>query len=191
MTQYHYASLRTSTSIRLLSFDLSSPSIGNCLSIQLEEFNLSENDQYQALSYTWGDTNETVPIRIGTRTLRITSNLHNFLRRLQGRLENASGGFNAFRFWADQICINQKDIPERNSQVALMADIYRRSQRTLVWLGEAADGSGHAMDLLLRIDKLHFNRETSLNSILPSAVTIVEEYFASEGGMVSASYISS
>lgn len=35
-----------------------------------------------------------------------------------------------------QVCINQKDIPERNSQVRQMADIYKKSASLAIWLGE-------------------------------------------------------
>ncbi|RYP53835.1 hypothetical protein DL768_001286 [Monosporascus sp. mg162] len=44
--------------------------------------------------------------------------------------------------WVDAICINQKDIAERNSQLTLMWTIYRRAEEVLVWLGE--DLTGHA-----------------------------------------------
>jgi hypothetical protein len=34
--------------------------------------------------------------------------------------------------WADQICINQKDVAERSSQVRMMRDIYLRSQDAII-----------------------------------------------------------
>lgn len=37
--------------------------------------------------------------------------------------------------WADAVCINQKDLEERGSQVALMARIFSEASRGLVWLG--------------------------------------------------------
>jgi hypothetical protein len=37
--------------------------------------------------------------------------------------------------WIDAICINQEDLEERSSQVQLMRDLYQRSARVLVWLG--------------------------------------------------------
>lgn len=39
--------------------------------------------------------------------------------------------------WADAICINQKDIEERNNQVPLMGSIYPLARRVIVWLGPA------------------------------------------------------
>jgi hypothetical protein len=43
--------------------------------------------------------------------------------------------------WVDQICINQSNIGERNSQVTLMADIYRQVAQVLAWIGLATDDS--------------------------------------------------
>lgn len=37
--------------------------------------------------------------------------------------------------WADAVCINQKDMEERGSQVGLMARIFSEASRVLVWLG--------------------------------------------------------
>lgn len=37
--------------------------------------------------------------------------------------------------WVDQICINQGDLKERCSQVAIMNQIYSKSAFTLIWLG--------------------------------------------------------
>lgn len=50
--------------------------------------------------------------------------------------------------WIDQICVDQSNIPERNSQVSLMRDIYSRAERVTVWLGNAADRSDLAMQFL-------------------------------------------
>ena len=38
-------------------------------------------------------------------------------------------------FWVDSLCINQEDVPERNQQVALMADIYGKAGTVAIWLG--------------------------------------------------------
>lgn len=39
--------------------------------------------------------------------------------------------------WIDAICINQDDIAEKNSQVAMMAEIYKKATRVNIWLGES------------------------------------------------------
>ncbi len=38
-------------------------------------------------------------------------------------------------FWIDQLCIDQRNIPERNKQVAMMDEIYSRAKETLIWVG--------------------------------------------------------
>ena len=44
----------------------------------------------------------------------------------------------------DQMCINQSDLPERESQVLLMRDIYANSGRAMVWLGD--EGAKHSLN---------------------------------------------
>lgn len=47
--------------------------------------------------------------------------------------------------------INQDDIDERNAQVALMRRIYKNALQVNVWLGEEADDSSLAIDLINKI----------------------------------------
>jgi hypothetical protein len=42
---------------------------------------------------------------------------------------------NSFLLWADALCINQNDIEERENQVQLMGEVYRRAGTVRVWLG--------------------------------------------------------
>jgi len=37
--------------------------------------------------------------------------------------------------WADALCINQQNIPEKNQQVSMMSTIYRKAANVTVWLG--------------------------------------------------------
>ena len=48
----------------------------------------------------------------------------------------------ALPIWADAVCINQADVSERNSQVALMSFIYKRAMGVVVWLGMPDIASG-------------------------------------------------
>ncbi|KAH6991940.1 heterokaryon incompatibility protein-domain-containing protein [Fusarium venenatum] len=50
--------------------------------------------------------------------------------------------------WIDAICISQDDIPERNSQVAMMSQIYGSAQSVLAWLGEVDDTTQLACNVL-------------------------------------------
>ncbi len=45
----------------------------------------------------------------------------------------------------DAICIDQRNIEERNDQVQMMAAVYRSAEQTYAWLGPAAEDSDYAM----------------------------------------------
>jgi hypothetical protein len=55
--------------------------------------------------------------------------------------------------WIDALCVNQEDMEERSSQVARMADIYRRAHRVVVWLGPESleERSAQAVSTMLDI----------------------------------------
>ncbi|KAE9376315.1 HET-domain-containing protein [Stipitochalara longipes BDJ] len=100
---------------------------------------LSEDPQYEALSYTWGTLARDVPIfvvpnpppegLVVSEALPMTPQLYAALKRL--RRETASR-----YLWVDQICIDQTSNIERSQQVLLMEKIYEKSIRTIIWLGE-------------------------------------------------------
>lgn len=50
--------------------------------------------------------------------------------------------------WVDAVCINQKNIPERNEQVPEMDKIYGKAQSTCVWLGKGDEQSDMAIDFI-------------------------------------------
>jgi hypothetical protein len=83
MSQYKYSPLKGDSSIRLIKFDSSSTPDSPLLSIQLTAVQLRETGSFEALSYTWGDLSNKVPIKIGDRMLMITPNLNSFLMRLK------------------------------------------------------------------------------------------------------------
>jgi hypothetical protein len=93
---------------------------------------------YEALSYCWGnarhrlDISMTVPGPEGlfVYLLSVTAALHSAMKSLRPQIGPAK------ILWIDAICINQADLDERSSQVALMADLYRQANRVIVWLGE-------------------------------------------------------
>jgi ABC-type uncharacterized transport system substrate-binding protein len=48
----------------------------------------------------------------------------------------------------DAICINQSDKTEKAQQIPLMAEIYARASRVIVWLGEEEKESNQALDVI-------------------------------------------
>ena len=125
--------------------------------------------KYIALSYTWGDPNDLVPITILGSTvpevpgasspapfeipdpqkrvigqLRITRNLDTALRAL--RLPLRQGEHRVL--WIDAICVNQSDLEEKSIQIGLMQKIYQRASRVTVWLGDPMPFSHRGLDAL-------------------------------------------
>jgi hypothetical protein len=91
---------------------------------------LSDDPSYEALSYTWGNSDEKLEVEVNGYMMPVTDNLGHALRRLR-YTERARV------LWIDALCINQNASDERNHQVAFMADIYRSASTVLVWLGDA------------------------------------------------------
>ncbi|KAF8862535.1 HET-domain-containing protein, partial [Acephala macrosclerotiorum] len=93
---------------------------------------------FNALSYCWGDPKVTRPIVLDGQEWCVTINLEAALRHLRKDDQE-------FVIWVDAVCINQADFVERESQVQMMADIYRGASSVIVWLGEEGDDSDLAM----------------------------------------------
>ena len=95
---------------------------------------------YEALSYVWGNPDETVPIFIGdNRVCRVTKNLYTALLRLR------SHSFERI-LWVDAVCINQADDQEKAHQILRMTKIYGQASRVIIWLGEGIDDSDQAFE---------------------------------------------
>lgn len=97
--------------------------------IELRQFSIDAPPQYEALSYTWGGQTPTRPIICNDRILLITENAFSSIRRLRRRFEPR-------KLWIDAICINQALTTEKATQVAMMAEIYSKAHRVIIWLGE-------------------------------------------------------
>jgi hypothetical protein len=123
---------------------------GNCdepLQCRLLTASLAGNAKYNALSYVWGEyasssTVETT-ILIDKTSFVITPNLHAALLHLRPPV-----GGDQLHLWVDAVCINQNDLFERSSQVAMMRDIYASAAQVTIWLGEEDEDSDTAFDSL-------------------------------------------
>lgn len=114
---------------------------------------ISSSAQYQALSYTWGDGRTIRKILCNGGVLSITENLYAALLDMRN-----SGDRDGISFvWADAICINQGDLSERESQVKIMRDIYRRAMATVVWIGPAVEDSARAFNLISHLSDAYEN----------------------------------
>jgi hypothetical protein len=87
---------------------------------KLKHVSLSKCPAYEALSYTWGDPTQTLPISLNGAPCPITRNLESALRHLRRR--------ESLRIlWVDAVCINQLSIDERSSEVMRMKSIYKQA----------------------------------------------------------------
>lgn len=122
---YQYQALPRDNYIRLLVL----PQQDDEARISIFSVPLEEAPRFEALSYVWGDPDDTVEIEFSGGTLNVTANLRDALDHL--RFSNAPR-----RLWVDAVCINQADIEERTSQVRMMGLIYWHARGTVVWLGK-------------------------------------------------------
>jgi hypothetical protein len=127
--------------------------------LKAEQFEKIENT-YEAISYAWGDLQKTGTEQIicNHAKLSIGQNLADALRRCRDQKEPR-------RLWADAICIDQANDPEKGHQVKLMGQIYERAKQVLVWLGQ--DPNNLASDSFKLIDETvdYLNNGTDLDSI--------------------------
>lgn len=106
---------------------------------------LSASLNYVALSYAWGTPGKRKSIRVGGKCLAISQNLWWFLHSLDSsKMERLD------LFWIDAVCINQRNVLERNHQVGLMKQIYSNFAKVILWLGQEADNSELATEYMAR-----------------------------------------
>lgn len=132
-----YTRLR-SDQIRLLHLF---PSLKEEAQVQCSLESFDRPPPYIALSYTWGDQNDTRKILVNGQIFEATKNLEEALNHLRHRKEK-------LYFWVDAICMNQTDEDEKQHQLQLMPTIFSRAQETRVWLGPEENGSNQAIDLI-------------------------------------------
>ncbi|KAL2070081.1 hypothetical protein VTL71DRAFT_14761 [Oculimacula yallundae] len=126
-------------SIRLVEFHAPEVTTGHPPPCSISTHFLSSSQQYEAISYFWGDPS-IAPGQIvcDGKTISVPSNLYTFLSRMGLKSKGR-------KFWIDSICINQSDDYEKSSQVAEMRIIYAKARLTIVWLGPEGDDSALAL----------------------------------------------
>lgn len=129
--RHKYSSLRFDDEIRLI---LLHPGSGKSdLLCELVPVRLKEKPSYEAVSYTWADSNgdsslcRNIFTTSPRRKLRIARNCEAALRNFRDTKTKRY-------LWVDSVCIDQHNVQERNSQVKMMTDIYSGAIRVLVYL---------------------------------------------------------
>ncbi|KAK4221115.1 heterokaryon incompatibility protein-domain-containing protein [Podospora fimiseda] len=102
-----------------------------------------DGEPYEAVSYVWGNQRDRRELVVSGSRLSVTVNLHGALTAF--RHPKSTG--EKRRLWADALCINQEDLPERTSQLELMGRIFAQAHRVLSWLGwdEGEEGQRHTL----------------------------------------------
>lgn len=125
---------------------------------QLTVWPLATAPPYHAISYTWGNPNETTHVVINDKCMVVRRNCEYVLkqakwyedgrRKQKGRRWMGLNGKVAkgkeewgWYYWCDAICIDQGNNAEKGFQVALMGGIYKGAERVLACVGEGAEGS--------------------------------------------------
>ncbi|KAH7359715.1 heterokaryon incompatibility protein-domain-containing protein [Pyrenochaeta sp. MPI-SDFR-AT-0127] len=149
--------------IRLISI---SPSMQDGkLKLTLSEAPLTDQLEFHALSYVWGESIGKKTIIVNDQLLDITENLYDFLDTTRKHepsflshhkypdylksytsetaqpSDKPSGSdpvdsvTTPVHWWIDAICINQDDENEKSEQVIRMGDIYSMASRVWIWTG--------------------------------------------------------
>lgn len=94
--------------------------------------------RYDAASYVWSlIKGDPVCLKLDGKAISVPPAAEDVLRNLRDPAKERV-------LWVDAICINQEDMVERASQVALMGEVYSRTTCTVIWFGAADDGTSSA-----------------------------------------------
>ena len=133
---------------------------------KLIETPLDKAPPFEAISYTWGPDAPSIPIKIDGALILVTAPIDELLW-------NRRSIFTSHVFWIDAICINQRDQEEKSNQLPMMAKIYGRAARVIVWLGAPQSRKD------TRIVRKMIRALTEPESIVPTTA-ILESLFSDE-----------
>jgi hypothetical protein len=151
-----YHPLTKPSEIRLLT--LLSGQKDSVIQCEVHPVLLDHTPEYEALSYVLGDAKDTVQILLNQESFPIARNLHTALchLRYEEPVQNRI-------LWADAVCIDQNNIPERNQQVSEMWRVYKSAKHVLAWRGHECDDSHEAMLLIPEIATFMHSRTNRLS----------------------------
>ena len=122
---------------------------------------------YTSISHYWKHLKDDRPeseIIVNKKPFKVTKNVLQLLRKLR----NPNGDVN---LWIDVLCIKQSDRDEKSQQVGIMGEIYKKSEKGILWLGEARDDNEKKSAILA----------TKFLEELARQSTKLNEYFTEEG----------
>lgn len=101
---------------------------------------------YTAVSYVWGDPQDTRPIVVNNCAKEATVNLVDALTQLRE--------LGTLSVWADALCINQQDDVEKAQQIQMMATIYGRAENVVAWIGRSDAATERAFEMIAEVARL-------------------------------------
>jgi hypothetical protein len=156
---YEYESLEdASSTIRLVHIQAQHIAFGDLPGVprcRLRQCLLANKPKYTAVSYAWGDTNDTKPILPDGRRKQVTNNLWQCSSLKSRDLRDERIERQAY--WIDAISINQEDDVKKSDQVSMMGQIYKKASNLVIWVGAASRDSHHAFDFLKFLANDHSN----------------------------------
>lgn len=108
---------------------------------RLHTITLGDGTPFVAISYVWGSASETRDILLDGGAFAVRTNLYRLLQKMVRKK------FSSY-FWVDAVCVDQRNVRERNQQVALMEQIYPKASSVIVWLNPQNTSVDNAMVLL-------------------------------------------
>ncbi|CAI9630293.1 unnamed protein product [Alternaria burnsii] len=174
LKHYQYQSLPSPTCIRLL--ELLPTASNGVIRCSLKTTELEDAPSFKALSYTWGSSRTSIPptsthggtgpksllttrvnsarqhtIICDDRFVKVNSNLWDALLMLSNAVNMPHMPKTPTYYWIDFLCVNQTNIEERNVQVASMADVFKKADGVVVWLGKEDQYTQDALTTMQRI----------------------------------------
>lgn len=116
------------------------------IEVSLRHIQLRDRRLFEAVSYVWGDPNDTVTVLLEGFPVSVTRELSQALRHLRRSRDDRV-------LWVDALCIDQKNIQERGSQVRLMRDIYSACSASLVWIGVGDPAMVRGLDVITKLKR--------------------------------------
>jgi hypothetical protein len=142
----------------------------DCLAANLRTIYLNQPfDPYFAISYAWGDRKAAFRIRIDNKAdFLIPAKQYEMLETIQ----MLSNGEEPVRVWMDLLCIDQANILEKNRQVSLMGDIFRKAQAVFAYVGV-----NDSLDPLALMQSMYWMRRWIVQELV-----LAQEVFILAGG---------
>ncbi|KAK8135522.1 Heterokaryon incompatibility protein 6 [Apiospora sp. TS-2023a] len=106
--------------------------------------NLKKSPSFNAVSHACSSHGAAKTILINGAPVPVSNELLLALQHVQRQDEPVT-------VWVDALCINSADLAEKSAQMSQLPGIFAASERTIIWLGQCADGSVDAMSALSRI----------------------------------------